>query len=117
MMARVAEVTVPRPAMLEAIRRIRARGLLVAAVTNNWITEDQGTGVLRPHFDAFVESAVAGVRKPDPRIYELACAALRVAPRAVVMLGDIGANLKPARARGMATIPVTEPGAPPTRLE
>ena len=117
MMARVAEATVPRPAMLEAIRRIRARGLLTAAVTNNWITEDEGTGVLRPHFDAFVESAVAGVRKPDPRIYELACAALRVAPREVVMLDDIGANLKTARALGMATIRVIDPGAALRELE
>ena len=117
MMARVTEVTVPRPAMLEAIRRIRARGLLAAAVTNNWITEDQGTGVLRPHFDAFVESAVAGVRKPDPRIYELACAALRVAPPEAVMLDDIGANLKTARALGMATIRVIDPGAALRELE
>jgi len=117
MMARVAEATVPRPAMLEAIRRIRARGLLTAAVTNNWITEDEGTGVLRPHFDAFVESAVAGVRKPDPRIYELACAALRVAPPEAVMLDDIGANLKTARALGMATIRVIDPGAALRELE
>src|SRR5438067_1561863 len=117
MMARVAEVTVPRPAMLEAIRRIRARGLLVAAVTNNWITEDEGTGVLRPHFDAFVESAVAGVRKPDPRIYVLACAELRVAPREAVMLDDIGANLKTARALGMATIRVADPDAALGELE
>ena len=117
MMARVTEVTVPRPAMLEAIRRIRARGLLSAAVTNNWITEDEGTGVLRPYFDVFIESAVAGVRKPDPRIYELACAALRVAPREVVMLDDIGANLKTARALGMATIRVGDPDAALGELE
>src|SRR3989442_414488 len=117
MMARVAEATVPRPAMLGAIRRIRARGLLTAAVTNNWITEDEGTGVLRPHFDAFVESAVAGVRKPDPRIYELACAELRVAPREAVMLDDIGANLKTARALGMATIRVADPDAALGELE
>ena len=117
MMARVAEVTVPRPAMLEAIRRIRARGLLAAAVTNNWITEDEGTGVLRPHFDAFVESAVAGVRKPDPRIYELACAELRIAPPEAVMLDDIGANLKTARALGMATIRVGDPDAALGKLE
>src|SRR5438046_1534243 len=116
-MARVTGVTVPRPATREAIRRIRARGLLAAAVTNNWITEDQGTGVLRPHFDAFIESAVSGVRKPDPRIYELACAALRVAPREVVMLDDIGANLKTARALGMATIRVIDPGAALRELE
>src|SRR5436309_10697369 len=117
MMARVGEATVPRPAMLEAIRRIRARGLLAAAVTNNWITEDEGTTVLRPHFDAFVESSVAGVRKPDPRIYELACAELRVAPPEAVMLDDIGANLKTARALGMATIRVGDPDAALGELE
>src|SRR5881396_555600 len=103
--------------MLEAIRRIRARGLLAAAVTNNWITEGEGTGVLRPHFDAFVESAVAGVRKPDPRIYELACAELRIAPPEAVMLDDIGANLKTARALGMATIRVGDPDAALGELE
>src|SRR5437870_9499298 len=117
MMARVAEVTVPRPAMLEAIRRIRARGLLAAAVTNNWITEGEGTGVLRPHFDAFVESAVAGVRKPDPRIYELACAELRIAPPEAIMLDDIGANLKTARAIGMATIREGDTEAEAGKLE
>src|SRR5438093_19724 len=65
----------------------------------------------------FVESAVAGVRKPDPRIYELACAALRVAPPEAVMLDDIGANLKTARALGMATIRVIDPGAALGELE
>src|SRR5437763_9444484 len=29
----------PRPAMVEAIRRIRARGLRIGALTNNWVTE------------------------------------------------------------------------------
>ncbi len=117
MMACVAEVTVPRPAMLEAMRRIRARGLLVAAVTNNWITEDEGTGVLRPHFDAFIESATSGVRKPDPRIYEVACTALGITPSEAVMLDDIGANLKTARALGMATIRVADPDAALGELE
>lgn len=117
MMARVSGATVPRPAMLEAIRRIRVRGLLAGAVTNNWITEDEGARVLRPHFDAFVESSVAGVRKPDPRIYELACAELHIAPPEAVMLDDIGANLKTARALGMATIRVIDPDAALGELE
>src|SRR5215470_18962961 len=38
-MAYIAEAAVPRPRMLEAIRRIRARGLRVAALTNNWVTD------------------------------------------------------------------------------
>src|SRR2546422_1091001 len=37
LMARIAQAGVARPAMLEAIRRIRARGLRAAALTNNWV--------------------------------------------------------------------------------
>jgi putative hydrolase of the HAD superfamily len=109
LMTRVAEAALPRPEMLAAIARIRAQGLRVAALTNNWITEDGGAEGLRPHFDVFVESAVVGLRKPDPRIYELACARLAVAPAAAVFLDDIGANLKSARALGMTTIKVVDP--------
>jgi len=109
MMRRVAEITVPRPAMLAAIARLRAAGLKVAALTNNWVTEDEGTGALRSFFDVFVESAVVGLRKPDPRIFELVCRELGVAPPETVFLDDIGINLKAARALGMVTIKVDDP--------
>lgn len=117
LMARVGEAIVPRPAMLEAIRRIRARGLRAAALTNNWISEDGGTGMLRPHFDLFVESAVVGLRKPDPRIFELACRQLAIGPAEAVFLDDIGMNLKAARTLGMTTIKVTDPAAALGELE
>jgi len=110
LMASVAAATVPRPAMLEAIRRIRTAGITAAALTNNWITEDAGTAVLRPHFDVFVESAALGLRKPDPRIFVHVCEELRVAPAEAVFLDDIGANLKAARGLGMTTIKVVDPG-------
>jgi epoxide hydrolase-like predicted phosphatase len=111
LMARVGEAAAPRPVMLEAIGRIRARGLLTAALTNNWVTEDDGAAVLRPHFDVYVESAAEGVRKPDPRIYRIACARLAIEAGDAVFLDDIGANLKAARALGMTTIRVQEPEA------
>ncbi|HEY6318994.1 MAG TPA: HAD-IA family hydrolase [Acidimicrobiia bacterium] len=104
----------PRPAMIAALRAIRAHGLRTAALTNNWRADD-GAAVGERHsdlFDAFdvvVESAVEGLRKPDPRIYELACERLGVAPGDAVFLDDLGVNLKPARALGMATIKVAEP--------
>jgi epoxide hydrolase-like predicted phosphatase len=106
MMGEVARATAPRPAMLEAIRRIRAEGLKAAALTNNWLTEDGGAGVLRDHFDVFVESAAVGLRKPDPRIFELALGQLAVGPAEAVFLDDIGRNLKAARTLGLATIKV-----------
>ncbi|PYN88491.1 MAG: hypothetical protein DMD87_09635 [Candidatus Rokuibacteriota bacterium] len=118
LMTRIAEASVPRPRMLEAIRRIRAGGRKVAALTNNWVADAPGRGPLGeattrarlgPHFDVFVESAVVSLRKPDPRIYALVCERLGVEPARVAFLDDIGRNLKPARALGMATIKVDDP--------
>lgn len=111
LMERVALASQPRAAMIEAIRRIRTSGLRTAALTNNWVSPDQveKVSLLRGEFDAFVESAREGLRKPDPRIYELACTRLEVTPSEAVFLDDIGQNLKPARLMGMTTIKVDDP--------
>jgi len=58
------------------------------------------------NFDHVIESSKVGLRKPDPKIYELMCEALNVEPAACVYLDDLGINLKPARAMGMTTIKV-----------
>jgi len=120
-MAAIAEAGVARPTMLEAIRRIRARGLRVGALTNNWKREGPDDDViphrLRSHFDVFVESSELGLRKPDPRIYEHACRCLAIEPRQAVFLDDIGSNLKAARALGMTTIKVTAPEQALAELE
>jgi putative hydrolase of the HAD superfamily len=117
LMERIGESSAPRPAMLGAVARIRARGLRAAALTNNWVGEEDGTRVLRGHFDVFVESSALGLRKPDPRIYAHACRALAVEPAETVFLDDIGLNLKPARAMGMTTIKVGDPAAALAELE
>jgi putative hydrolase of the HAD superfamily len=105
-----------RPAMVEAVRRCSER-FKTACLTNNFVLDqeaDQATA--RPDiaeilalFDLVLESSKLGVRKPDPRFYEMACEALAVAPTEVVYLDDLGINLKPARAMGMQTIKVTAP--------
>ena len=110
MMARIAECG-PRPTMLEAIRRIRGRGLKAGALTNNWANErGEPTHDLAALFDAFIESSKVGLRKPDPRIYRLACDTLGISPSEAVFLDDIGRNLKAARELGMRTIKVDQPG-------
>ncbi len=111
MMARIGECQ-PRPAMLQAIRRLKEAGLRVGALTNNWVTEDEAA---KPHefaplFDTVVESAKVGLRKPDPKIYHLACRELQVEPHRAAFLDDIGRNLKAARELGMFTIKVDQPG-------
>ncbi len=97
-----------RPDMVEAVRRCRER-LKTACLTNN-IAREEGPaprhGDIMAMFDVVIESSKIGVRKPDPRFYEMACAQLEVEPHECVFLDDLGMNLKPARALGMHTIKV-----------
>jgi putative hydrolase of the HAD superfamily len=106
-----------RPEMVEALRRVRAAGLATACLTNNVVSDDDAehpdpTGrreqiaVVMAMFDAIVESSKVGVRKPEPRFYEIACDLLDVQPVECVFLDDLGINLKPAAAMGMTTIKV-----------
>ena len=105
-----------RPAMVEAVRRCREQ-LVTACLTNNWVgfgdSSSQGVATGRDDalglFHHVIESSKVGVRKPDPRFYELACRTCGVAPSEAVFLDDLGVNLKPAAAMGMTTIKVIDP--------
>jgi putative hydrolase of the HAD superfamily len=120
LMAAVGAGIEARPAMVGAIGSIRRHGLKTAVLTNNWAgdpTDNDRVSALGDWFDVVVESAVEGLRKPDPRIYLLVCERLAVEPAATVFLDDLGANLKPARELGMTTIKVAEPDAALAELE
>jgi putative hydrolase of the HAD superfamily len=120
LMAAVAAGLEARPAMVAAITSIRDHGLKTAALTNNWGDDPSNTDRVRSTgdwFDLMVESAIEGMRKPDPRIYQLVCDRLGVSPKETVFLDDLGANLKPARELGMTTIKVVEPEAALAELE
>jgi putative hydrolase of the HAD superfamily len=111
-----------RPEMVEALRRIGAR-LRTGCITNNFTAMSASPmgGLYKAEimglFHHVIESAKAGVRKPDPRIYRMMTDALGVEPRACVYLDDLGINLKPAREMGMATIKVGEAAPALAELE
>jgi putative hydrolase of the HAD superfamily len=105
-----------RSEMVEALRRVR-RSHRIACITNNMpaghgpsMTRSSETAAqvaeIMQLFEHVVESSKLNMRKPDPRIYLHTCALLGMAPEACVYLDDLGINLKPARALGMATIKV-----------
>jgi putative hydrolase of the HAD superfamily len=105
-----------RPQMVRALATIRSAGLRQACLTNNFFRfDDADTSRARSPildtFDVIVESSVIGVRKPEPRFYEIACEQLSIEPAKAVMLDDLGVNLKPAREMGMRTIKVIDPDA------
>lgn len=67
----------------------------------NAVIADMG---IAPLFKAVVESAVVGVRKPDPQIFRLGCEALGLPPREVLVVGDsLRKDILPAESIGCAT--------------
>ena len=116
-----------RPQMVSALR-ILAANMPVGCITNN-VKAGHGAGMARDTasaaavaevmelFGVVIESSVVGLRKPDPRIYELACARLGIDPTRTAYLDDLGINCKPAAAMGMKAIKVVAPDAALRELE
>ncbi|UEM12669.1 HAD-IA family hydrolase [Bradyrhizobium barranii subsp. barranii] len=102
-----------RPEMVEALKRVKAQ-FKTGCITNNLPANAIGSMTGRSLyiaevmvlFDHVIESAKIGLRKPDPRIYQLMVETLKVDPKKCVYLDDLGVNLKPAREMGMTTIKV-----------
>lgn len=66
------------------------------------VLEEMGLGGL---FSKIVESAVVGVRKPDPRIFTLGVEALGLEPGEVVVVGDsYDKDILPAKKAGCQTV-------------
>jgi putative hydrolase of the HAD superfamily len=103
-----------RPEMVEALRRVKAK-FKTGCITNNLPANAIGSlggrslyvAEVMALFNHVIESAKIGLRKPDPRIYQMMIEALSVNPKNCVYLDDLGVNLKPARDMGMKTIKVT----------
>ena len=107
-----------RPYMVTALDRLKAAGFGLGCITNN-VKAGRGAAMARSEdkalqveaimarFDHVIESSKAGVRKPDPRIYQMMCEALQVEAAACIYLDDLGINCKPAAQLGMHAIKVT----------
>jgi putative hydrolase of the HAD superfamily len=107
-----------RTAMVSALDRLKAHGFALGCITNN-VPSGKGPGMagsaekadaiaaIMARFDHVIESSKVGVRKPDPRIYQMMCEALGVEAAQCIYLDDLGINCKPAAALGMAAIKVT----------
>ncbi len=105
-----------RPRMVEVLKICKLH-FRVACLTNN-VKAGEGPGMARNAeksaqvkevmalFDLVVESSKEGIRKPDPRFYQIACERLGVKPQHAAFLDDLGINLKSARELGMTTIKV-----------
>jgi putative hydrolase of the HAD superfamily len=78
------------PDILAAVEALRRRGLRLALVTNSFAEDVAGwdSSPLHPFFDLALFSCVAGLAKPDSRIYLLACRSLDIVPAHTLFIGD-----------------------------
>jgi epoxide hydrolase-like predicted phosphatase len=98
------------PEFVHCIYMLRGLGLKVGALTNNFAPMGSSApgainiNALVDLFHGVVESAVEGVRKPDPKAFLMICDRLKANPTQAVMLDDLGMNLKGAKLVGMETV-------------
>lgn len=107
-----------RPRMVHALDWLKREGYHLGCITNN-VPAGEGAGMARSaekaakvkdvlaRFDSVIESSKVGIRKPDPRIYEMMLTNLGKPAERCVYLDDLGINCKPAAALGMHAIKVT----------
>jgi putative hydrolase of the HAD superfamily len=110
----------PREGALQTLQHLRASGLRVGLITNcsSEVPLVWPTTLFAPLIDAAVFSCVVGLRKPDRRIYAIACERLQVEPAQCVYVGDGGSReLSGAQAVGMRAVQLAVPDEDPRDAE
>jgi putative hydrolase of the HAD superfamily len=114
------EPWIPVAGAAEALRRLRAAGLLLAVVSNAEGTVAQQLAAHRicsvegghaAEVAIVVDSHLVGIEKPDPAIFAIALDALGVGPARCVYVGDtVHFDVNGASAAGITPVHVTHDG-------
>ncbi|HEX7433443.1 MAG TPA: HAD family hydrolase [Anaerolineaceae bacterium] len=97
---------------LSTLNELRQRGYHLGLISNAGDNEDVQTLIdqhgLRSYFEVILVSAEVGIRKPHPRIFQLALDRLGCIAQEAVMVGDtLGADILGAHNAGMPGIWIT----------
>jgi epoxide hydrolase-like predicted phosphatase len=99
-------------AMADAVRQVKAADYETALLTNLSRGGEKLWRDLFPAedlFDVVVDSSKVGLRKPDPRIYQLTCERLAVVPERCLFIDDLECNVHAAAELGMQVIQCLDP--------
>lgn len=104
-----------RTDMVDKALEIRRAGYRTGLITNNIKEFSDGWRAMIPvdeMFEVIVDSSAVGIRKPDPRIYQMCLDQLGVAADRSVFLDDAPGNIAAAEALGITGILVEDDHAP-----
>jgi putative hydrolase of the HAD superfamily len=97
---------------IQTLKTLVSRGYHLGMISNT--SDDKNVqGIvdrfgLRPYFEIIITSAALGIRKPDPRIFQIALDHFQVEPQAAVMVGDtLNADILGANQLGIYSIWIT----------
>lgn len=93
----------PSASMLDVVARVKAAGLRTAVLSNSWANEYPREG-WDELFDVVVISGEVGMRKPEPRIYQLLLDRLALPAGACVFVDDLAVNVAAAVQVGMVGV-------------
>ncbi len=102
----------PEADAISTLETLRERGYRMGLISNAADDDDVQALIdkagVRGFFDIILTSAAVGVRKPNPRIYQLALRHFGIGPDQAVMVGDtLGADILGARNTGIASVWIT----------
>lgn len=100
-----------REELVECVRGVKREGLRTGLLTNNVAEFREHWRAMIPIdeiFDDVVDSSEVGMRKPNPRIFTLACERLSVEPARSVFLDDHPGNIDAAKRVGLEAVLVGE---------
>ncbi|HTY81909.1 MAG TPA: HAD family hydrolase [Dehalococcoidales bacterium] len=108
----VSLVLAPHPGAIETIAKLKADGYKIGLISN-CSTEPPviwPRTPFAPYFDVTIFSCSVGMRKPDPRIYQMAAEGLSVKPEDCLYIGDgDSGELEGAESAGMHPVLIVNP--------
>ena len=98
---------IPEPEVLEALDLLKRNNLRIGLMTNcnSAVPRFFPESPLAQYIDAPVFSCEEGIKKPSPRIYEIACERLKVEPQVCLYVGD-GSDKELTTAAALGMLPI-----------
>jgi HAD superfamily hydrolase (TIGR01662 family) len=102
---------------LSTLEELRRRGYRLGLISNAGYDGDVHVLIdkaqLRPYLEYIISSAACGIRKPHPRIFQMALDSLGVQASEAVMVGDfLAADILGANSMGMGSVWITRRADP-----